>query len=142
MIENAKNIKGPGINLVSFLYDYWMKVFKDFILEIWKHSEKFTLNFLKKIKNNDSNSNFESSTSSKVKEEKRKPWKNSEVEFLETIIGSGVVFNQSRLNELAEELGRSNASISSKIQKIIKEKKQEIPEYGFHDTDSLTDKII
>ena len=77
MIEQAKLIKGPGLDLISLIYDYWMKIFKDFVLEIWKHSEKYTLSFLKKVKDQDHEN--KSSTSSKLKEEKRKPWKVSEI---------------------------------------------------------------
>lgn len=44
----AKKMKGPGIDLISTIYEFWMKMFKDFTNEIWKHSSKFTLNFFKK----------------------------------------------------------------------------------------------
>ena len=70
MLEKAKKVRGPGIDLIMLFYDYWMKVFKDFVLEIWKHSEKYTLSFLKKMKDPDHASNFEgkSSNSSKFRE--------------------------------------------------------------------------
>jgi hypothetical protein len=46
----ASKIRGPGIDLISVLYDFWMKQFKEFIHKIWKCNKNFTLNFLKKEK--------------------------------------------------------------------------------------------
>jgi hypothetical protein len=48
MIDEAKKYKGPGFDLITSLYDFWMKSFKDLISEIWKYSSKYTLNFFKK----------------------------------------------------------------------------------------------
>jgi len=48
LLTNSKKMKGPGMDLISSIYDFWMKSFKDFVNEIWKHSSKFTLNFFKK----------------------------------------------------------------------------------------------
>jgi len=48
MVQHAKKFKGPGIDLMAFLYDFWLKSFKDFVNEVWKYSSKFTLNFFKK----------------------------------------------------------------------------------------------
>ena len=43
-------MKGPGIELITNIHDFWMRSFKDFVNEIWRHSSKFTLNFFKKDK--------------------------------------------------------------------------------------------
>ena len=48
MINNCKKMKGPGIDLITSIYDFWMKSFKDFVNEILKYSSKFTLSFFKK----------------------------------------------------------------------------------------------
>jgi hypothetical protein len=48
MVSNSKKLKGPGVDLIVSIYDFWMKSFKDFINEIWKYSSKFTLSFFKK----------------------------------------------------------------------------------------------
>ncbi len=48
MVNHCKKFKGPGIELVITLYEFWSKSFKDMINEIWRHSSKFTLNFFKK----------------------------------------------------------------------------------------------
>jgi hypothetical protein len=48
MILTNKKLKGPGIDLISSLYEFWIKSFKDFVNEIWKYSSKFTLSFFKK----------------------------------------------------------------------------------------------
>ena len=34
MINNCRKLKGPGIDLVSSIYDFWMKSFKDFVDDI------------------------------------------------------------------------------------------------------------
>ena len=49
-IQNSKKIRGPGMDLILAIYDFWMRSFRDFVNEIWKHSEKFALNFFKKQK--------------------------------------------------------------------------------------------
>lgn len=48
MVNNCKKLKGPGVDLITSIYDFWMKSFKDFVNEIWKYSSKFTLSFFKK----------------------------------------------------------------------------------------------
>lgn len=48
MVNHCKKAKGPGIELITTIYDFWMRSFKDFVNEIWKYSSKFTLNFFKK----------------------------------------------------------------------------------------------
>lgn len=48
MIANCRKLKGPGIELIANIHDFWMRSFKDFVNEIWRHSSKFTLNFFKK----------------------------------------------------------------------------------------------
>ena len=75
--------------------------------------------------------------------EKRRPWKNSELDILLKIIESNGAYTQATLNKVATELNRSPASISSKIQKLIKNKKR-LTNPDFEETDNmtLTDKII
>lgn len=48
MIIVGKKMKGPGIDLMALIYDFWMRSFKDFVNEIWRYSSKYTLNFFKK----------------------------------------------------------------------------------------------
>lgn len=87
MIEflgECKKIKGPSIDLFLSMYDFWMKMFKSFIQDIFKYSEKYTLNFIKKKVGTD-NSNFDCSSSniegksgnsSRINDpDRRKPWK-------------------------------------------------------------------
>jgi hypothetical protein len=45
---NSRKLKGPGIELIASLYEFWQKSFKEFVNEIWKYSSRFTLNFFKK----------------------------------------------------------------------------------------------
>lgn len=134
MINNCKKIKGPGLDLVVSIYDFWMKAFKDFMNEIWKHSSKFTLNFFKKEKNSevsDTNSEVKSETSNNAntkntnEKEKRKGWSIQDLNMLEEIINSDIIFSQSVLKKIANQLDRSTTSISSKIQKLIKNRKGE-----------------
>ena len=46
--EEAKKIKSAGIHLIVLTYEFWMKMFREFVREIWRHSEKYTLSQLKK----------------------------------------------------------------------------------------------
>lgn len=43
--------------------------------------------------------------------------------MLEEIINSNIIFSQSVLQKIASSLGRSVTAVSSKIQKLIKQKK-------------------
>ena len=64
--------------------------------------------------------------------EKRKAWKSSELEMLEKLIQTNSAFNQTTINKIAEELNRTPASVSSKIQKILKDHKVSNPDYEVH----------
>lgn len=55
--------------------------------------------------------------------EKRKGWSHEEGEILLKLIDCNTIFNQNILKKLAEQFNRSASSISSKIQKLIKNKK-------------------
>jgi hypothetical protein len=48
LVMNSRKLKGPGIELIASLYEFWQKSFKEFVNEIWKYSSRFTLNFFKK----------------------------------------------------------------------------------------------
>ena len=85
----AKKIKTPGTGLIVLIYDFWMKMFKDFVREIWKHSENYTLNLFKKQKmaegSNEGSNCARSTTSSSQNggdKEKRRAWTKSELELL------------------------------------------------------------
>jgi hypothetical protein len=84
MMAHAKKMKGPGMDLIATIYEYWMKSFKDFVNEIWKYSSKYTLNFFKKEERHEqpdshtfSDIRSESSnTNTMGSKEKRKGWSN------------------------------------------------------------------
>lgn len=42
-------------NLIVEIYQFWMRAFTDFVLTIKKHTERYTLNFVKKTKENSEN---------------------------------------------------------------------------------------
>lgn len=83
MVEHAKKLKGPGGDLIGFIYEFWLKSFKDFVNEVWKYSSKFTLNFFKKNEPQDIDSSQHQSNMSDIRSEssntmgskdKRKGW--------------------------------------------------------------------
>lgn len=83
MIAANKKMKGPGVDLMVSIYDFWMKSFKDFVNQIWRYSSKYTLNFFKKNEpeqeNADSRSDYhsESSNTNTIgSKDKRKGWSN------------------------------------------------------------------
>lgn len=88
-------------------------MFKEFIKEIWKHNERYSLNMFKKQRSAAGNMHggleFSSCGRSTIsssnganERDKRRPWAKSEIELLEKIIESKAVFSQARLQELAE----------------------------------------
>jgi hypothetical protein len=131
MVGNCKKLKGPGIDLISQIHDFWMRSFKDFVNEVWRHSSKFTLNFFKKEEGLDCSSESvevrsESSNANTMgSKDKRKGWSPEETEILEQIINSDVILSQSVLKKLATQFGRSVSSVSSKLQKLAKSRKGE-----------------
>ncbi len=42
-------------NIIVEIYQFWMRAFTDFVLTIKKHTERYTLNFVKKTKENSEN---------------------------------------------------------------------------------------
>ena len=52
-LNEAKAVK-EDIDLIALIYEFWMKMFRDFVKEIWKHSDKYTLKELKKRKESSS----------------------------------------------------------------------------------------
>lgn len=102
---------------------------------------------LKKMKEGDCSnpSNYEgkSTASSKIVDvEKRKAWKPSELQMLEKIIQTNSAFNQTIINKVAEELSRTPASVSSKIQKLLKDHKVSNPDYEVHENMTLLEKVV
>lgn len=57
------------------------------------------------------------------------------------MINSNSAFNQASINKVAEELNRTPASVSSKIQKIIKDHKAHNPDYELHENMTLLEKL-
>lgn len=135
MMANCKKFKGPGMDLIASIYEFWMKSFKDFVQEIWKYSSKFTLNFFKKDEhqqheacdsNNFSDIRSESSNANTMgSKDKRKGWTIEETHILQDLIDSNMIFSQSVLKKIATQFSRSVTSISSKIQKLTKARKGE-----------------
>jgi hypothetical protein len=137
MIATCRKLKGPGIELIANIHDFWMRSFKDFVNEIWRHSSKFTLNFFKKDKREEGElirgeecsseameARSESSNANTINsKDKRKGWTPDETEILEQIINSNVILSQSVLKRLATQFGRSVSSVSSKLQKLSKNHK-------------------
>ena len=102
---------------------------------------------LKKMKegncSNPSNYEGKSTASSKIVDvEKRKAWKPSELQMLEKIIQTNSAFNQTIINKVAEELSRTPASVSSKIQKLLKDHKVSNPDYEVHENMTLLEKVV
>ena len=114
-----------------------MRSFKDFVNEIRRHSSKFTLNFFKKDKREEGElirgeecsseameARSESSNANTINsKDKRKGWTPDETEILEQIVNSSVILSQSVLKRLATQFGRSVSSVSSKLQKLSKNRK-------------------
>lgn len=92
---------------------------------------------------NPSNYEGKSTASSKIVDvEKRKAWKPSELQMLEKIIQTNSAFNQTIINKVAEELSRTPASVSSKIQKLLKDHKVSNPDYEVHENMTLLEKVV
>ena len=87
--------------MILLTYDFWMRMFRDFVREIWRFSEKHTLNQLKKKESygkNQKNYNFSTNSSQiSTEKEKRKQWNQEDVEFLNKNIDHDSVFTQARL---------------------------------------------
>ena len=89
LINESKNIKKSGPHLILMIYEFWMRMFREFVKEIWRHSQKYSEMF-KKNKTNENGfeerSNKSSTSSSqqgeKIEKEKRKPWSKDEIEIL------------------------------------------------------------
>jgi hypothetical protein len=58
--------------------------------------------------------------------DKRKGWTADELEFLQQLVDSNVIFSQSVLKKLALQFGRSVSSVSSKLQKLSKPAKDQV----------------
>ena len=102
---------------------------------------------LKKMKEGDCSnpSNYEgkSTASSKIVDvEKRKECKPSELQMLEKIIQTKSALNKTIINKVAEELSRTPASVSSKIQKLLKDHKVSNPDYEVHENMTLLEKVV
>lgn len=75
--------------MILLIYEFWMRMFREFVLEIWRHSQKYSEMFKKtKMAENiyDEPSNRSSTSSSqqgeKNEKDKRKPWCKDEIEIL------------------------------------------------------------
>lgn len=58
------------------------------------------------------------------------------------MIETSSAFNQATINKVAEELNRTPASVSSKIQKLLKDRKVSNPDYEVHENMTLLEKIV
>jgi hypothetical protein len=98
--------------------------------EIWKYSSRFTLNFFKKQERQHFEACSEEprseSSNTMGSKDKRKGWTTEELQFLQQLVDSNVIFSQSVLKKLATQFGRSVSSVSSKLQKLSKPMKDQV----------------